>query len=297
MSPTSTFWIGLFSWLALFGAGVVIIGIVLESAEVLVKFKHELKCRKWVVLVFGKKWRRELVLGGKFVKSNLFWPFEVLGFAILIAGLVMEMIGSFSAERLQSRENAILESTNVLLSAQVAELVHSNLLLAANERETIDFAARIRMKLIAPRSMYFDSKKFIADLSGKPKGTVSIFVTSGNKLDSVLAVKIRAAITNAGWVLMPPISLSDEFLANHPECSMGNVLVLNKFPDFKTDWYEHPKCNPDGSIDMTNLWRMDTPERAFKAALADCGIWVSPMMENTNFPNGYMQLFIGIEQW
>ena len=80
-----------------------------------------------MVLVYGKKWRRNLILCGKHIKPNLFWPFKVLGFAILVVGLVMEMAGSFSAERLQSKENGILESTNAQLSLQVQQLSSTNL--------------------------------------------------------------------------------------------------------------------------------------------------------------------------
>jgi hypothetical protein len=126
VTPTSKFWIDFFSWVGGTGAMIVIIGISLETAELLIKFKHEIKCRKWVVRKYGKKWRRELILCGKWLKPNLFWPFEVLGFAILFVGLVVEMVGTISAERLQSRENAILESTNVLLSLQVEELRKKN---------------------------------------------------------------------------------------------------------------------------------------------------------------------------
>lgn len=223
-----------------------------------------------------------------------------IGVTMELAGLAhsipeamrLERDVSLANERVSTNEFRVevLRSNNLVLNSQ--------LLSASNKlEETLEFAARMRMKLIAPRALHFDETKFMADLSGRPKGAVAIFVTSGNKQDSILAIKIERALKQSGWAVIPSTPIPDELLAQKSEFSMGNILLTKKMPELLTDWVEHPRTNSAGSFAITNLWRMDTPERAFRIALGDCGVWVGMMMENTNLPEGHMQLVLGIEQW
>lgn len=137
--------IDFFSYLAYVGCLLVVIGVVLEEAELLTKFRHELKCRKWVVEVLGKDRRTKLILFGNYVKPKLYWPFEVLGFGVLVIGLGVELLGSFSAERLQSDKNGQLESTNTLLSLQIEQLRSNNLALVLKADQTEKNAADAKL--------------------------------------------------------------------------------------------------------------------------------------------------------
>ena len=110
-----------FSALAAFGAFVVTIGVILEGAEYGVKWGKKRKFRKWVGEIFEKERRRKLVILVKWLEPKIL-PVETLGFAILVFGLAIELLGSFSAERLQSKENATLES----IAAQANERTSSN---------------------------------------------------------------------------------------------------------------------------------------------------------------------------
>lgn len=122
-----------FSDLAIFGCIVVVFGVVLEGAEHLVKFKSQLKCRRWVANVVDRRARTRLVLVAKYLKPNLH-KFEAIGFLILVGGLAMEILGEFSAGWMQSRENAQLENTNYWLTLQIEELRSNNIALETELR-------------------------------------------------------------------------------------------------------------------------------------------------------------------
>jgi hypothetical protein len=120
MTASDSGWLSFFSTLAIIGCVIVIIGVVLESAELIVKFSSEMKWRKWVAEVFGNNRRRTLVFCARYIKPRLF-PFEFLGFSVLVIGLGIELLGSFSAERLQSKENSVQSfQTELLRSNNIA---------------------------------------------------------------------------------------------------------------------------------------------------------------------------------
>jgi hypothetical protein len=101
-------WLEFFSGLAIFGCVVVFVGVVLEGAENLIKFKSRLKWRRWVASVFGESWRTRLVLAARYVKPKLF-PFEAIGFGLLVIGLAVETLSGLAVDTLQSEANAELK--------------------------------------------------------------------------------------------------------------------------------------------------------------------------------------------
>jgi hypothetical protein len=114
-----------FSLLGYFGAVMVIIGVVLEAAELIVKWGGKRKFRKWIGDAFLKSRRRKVVWCVKYIKPRIL-PYETLGFVLLFIGLAIELIGSGTAERIQSKENASLEATNMLISLRIEELRKAN---------------------------------------------------------------------------------------------------------------------------------------------------------------------------
>ena len=116
MDSNSLFSPEFFFRLALFGAALVIVGVILEAAELIVKFGHKQKHRKWVGEVFGKSYRRRITSLVKFIHPRIL-PFEAVGFGLLFAGLAIELAGSFEAERLQSMENLGLQKKVEVLRA------------------------------------------------------------------------------------------------------------------------------------------------------------------------------------
>lgn len=258
----------------------------------------------------GEWWLHHHPSGRKKKEKDLHHALESKFIEMVVIGLIMELVSlGHSVHEGVKLENKVSEanervSTNELALAVLNSnnLVLKKLVLESSNRlvETESFAARIRMKLITPRDWSFDDIKFVADLTGRPKGAVAIFITSGNKSDSILALKIEESSKLAGWTVIPSTSIPDELLLKMPTLSMGNILITRKtldLDDFKTQWVEHPATNSDGSTSMTNLWRMDTPRRAFKVALGDSGVWVGQEMTNTNLPDNEMQLILGVEQW
>ena len=66
--------------------GVVVVGIVLEGAELIVKFGRKRKYRIWIGNIFRKERRRRLVSWVNFIKPRIL-PFEAIGFSMIVAGL------------------------------------------------------------------------------------------------------------------------------------------------------------------------------------------------------------------
>jgi hypothetical protein len=125
MTASDSAWLNFFSDLAIFGCIMVFIGVALEGAEIIVKLGTDMKCRRWVVKKFGKDKRRTIVFCAKYIKPRLL-PFELLAFGVLVFGLAIEILGSFSAERLQSKANSELSATNAVILLQVEQLRSTN---------------------------------------------------------------------------------------------------------------------------------------------------------------------------
>src|ERR1035438_6790274 len=64
--------------LALFGAALVIVGVILEAAELMVKIGRKQKHRKWIGEVFGKSYRRKFAFLVTFIHPRIL-PFEAIG--------------------------------------------------------------------------------------------------------------------------------------------------------------------------------------------------------------------------
>src|SRR5689334_19033905 len=91
--------LALFSSLAVAGAIAVIVGVILEGAELFCKWGSRRKFRMWVGEIFSKSRRRAIVACVWYVKPRLL-PFESIGFAVLVIGLAVELLGSLTAERI-----------------------------------------------------------------------------------------------------------------------------------------------------------------------------------------------------
>lgn len=259
--------------LAFCGSLIVILGVIVECVDLLAKCSKNNWCHKWGKrLIWHSNDRRVLMQFIHGVESiNLL--IEIIGFVLVVGGLGMELYGGTKALLASDSENRRLQT----------EL-----------KGSIDFAASIRMKMIAPRDLFFDEAKFASDLAGRPKGAVAIYVTSGNRTEERLAIKIKAALTNAGWTVIPSTPIADDFLTKHPEYSMGNILIVKTIPDLMADFRGHPIANQSAPISITNFWRIDTPDRIFRVALGDCGVWAGQMMQNPSLPDGSMELILGV---
>ena len=108
MESNNSFWPEFFSDMAVVGATIVIVGIIIEGAELFVKIWRKRKYRKWVDERFCRQRRRRITWLFKYVKPRIL-PFEAVGFAILLIGLAIELFGSFEAERQQSKVNLALQ--------------------------------------------------------------------------------------------------------------------------------------------------------------------------------------------
>lgn len=105
----SSFWLSLngWTWLALAGCALVIPGVILESAEYVVKWSEKRKFLKFIRWIIGSPTMLEFLCFAKTLKKALL-PVETLGFIALVIGLMVEIFGSFQSDVSQSRDNAEL---------------------------------------------------------------------------------------------------------------------------------------------------------------------------------------------
>jgi hypothetical protein len=190
MISSDSVWLNFFSELAVVGCIVVIVGVVLEGAELIVKSAKKRTVRKWVGEVFGKHRRRAVVSCAKYIKPRIL-PFEAWGFVLLVFGLGIETLGSLTADRMQSKENSELElmvaqtgTTNAQLSLRVEGLRKLNDELEAKQTRAITLQQRDR---------------FIDLLKNDPKCPVRIFIESDDIETKIYANQIREMLDGAGY--------------------------------------------------------------------------------------------------
>jgi hypothetical protein len=177
MDSNSSFSSEFFFGLALFGAALVIIGVLLEAAELIVKLGSNVKYGKWVSRVFGKKYRLKIALLAKFLHPRIL-PFEAIGFGLLFIGLAIELIGSFVAERLQSKENLVLQNR-----VEVLRKANDELEAAARDRTISEVQSNLFMVLTK-------------DL---PKTDIKVTVGLCDYETQRYAQQIRTMLTAAGY--------------------------------------------------------------------------------------------------
>src|SRR5258706_15338098 len=100
-------WIIFWEVLAAFGFLLVIIGVVLERAELIVKWGEREGFRKWIGKRIGASNERGLASIVREVIPHVLWV-ETLGFAILVSGLAVGFTMQSVTMALQGKENARL---------------------------------------------------------------------------------------------------------------------------------------------------------------------------------------------
>lgn len=107
--------------LADLGCFLVIVGIVGESAELLVKWGKKKRFRDGFSLRFDEKNRRKLVLLIKVIKPKIL-PVETVFVGMVVTGLAIEFLGTHKANGILYKNNSDLVATNTIISLQVAVL-------------------------------------------------------------------------------------------------------------------------------------------------------------------------------
>jgi hypothetical protein len=116
MDSISPSWAEFFFRLSLFGALLVILGVILEGAELIVKNGRKQKIRKWLGDIFGNSRRRFVVWLVRFLHPRIL-RFESIGFGVLVIGLAIELFGSFVADALHEQQVEVLRKANDELEA------------------------------------------------------------------------------------------------------------------------------------------------------------------------------------
>lgn len=265
--------------------GVVVIGIVLEGAELLVKFGSKKKYRIWIGEIFRKERRRKLVSWVKCLKPSIL-PVEALGFSLIVIGLTVEWISGTTAAIMQSRENGILESTNVQLSLQVEQLRQKN---DANEHglELVwEHSLPRGTMLIHKRGNSKDTNapffggKLISNLKKLPKGTAKIAYVKDDSEASQFAQILAFCLHESGW----SVTLTNFAQQGNGLDTVPNDSGMTFFGKFKqppelwvidTNWWKINFNSNSTTNSVFSGYRTDTPLESLCLSLYDCGFPIS----------------------
>ncbi len=115
-SPSLDLW----TWVALIGCALVIPGVILESAEYVVKWRKNKSFLNAIKKYLREPSLDEYIRFAEWLKPKIL-KVESLGFFLLVIGLAIEIFGSFEADRLQSKQNSELNwQTELLRSKNLA---------------------------------------------------------------------------------------------------------------------------------------------------------------------------------
>jgi hypothetical protein len=186
MDSSLLFLLNGWTWLALIGCALVIPGVILESAEYVIKWGKKKKCRQFIDRWIPYPARRECVCAVKILKPIIL-PIETFGFALLVIGLAVEIFGSFKSDQTQSQENAVMEATNTVLNLQIEELHSNNLVL---EKE------------LQPRTISIEQITNFIRVSVNIPRNIPITVHASTQGDDTLgfATQIRLMLDKAGFM-------------------------------------------------------------------------------------------------
>ena len=115
-----------FEFIAAAGTVLVLIGVVSEGAEILIKISKVSRARRWIEREGSRRWLFSFLWLTRKLHPIMLW-IEGVGLGIVVVGLAIEWFGTSGAERIQSDKNAELVSANTNLTLRIEELRSSNL--------------------------------------------------------------------------------------------------------------------------------------------------------------------------
>jgi len=215
MTASDSELLNFFSSLAIFGCLVVFVGVFGESAEFIVKWGRKRRFRKRL----NETNRRRLVGFVKVIRPKLL-PIETGFFAVLVIGLAIEILGSFAAERMQSKANSELMATNILISLQIEQFRSTNFVLQA---KVLNLEAAAKDRTITD----VQSNLFMILIKDYPQTPIKVFVGVEDYETDMYARKIRQMLDAAGYgdnggdiiripggIVTGPISAQGQFSSN-----------------------------------------------------------------------------------
>jgi hypothetical protein len=172
----------------------VIVGVIGESAELVVKWGRKRRLRKWL----NKHIRRQLVFLVKTVDPRLL-PVETAFFIVLVIGLAAEFLGSHMAMQIADRESARLnaEAGQARKDAgaaieRAANVESTNLVLRAK-------VAQLELKLQPRRITMEQVRAFVYLAENIEKIPIKIVITTSGPEESTFASDLREMFTYAGF--------------------------------------------------------------------------------------------------
>jgi hypothetical protein len=188
-----------FEFIAGVGTVLVVIGVMSEGAEILIKISKRPSARGWIEKEGSRRLLFTLIWLTRRMHPIMLW-IEGIGLGIVIAGLAIEWFGTNGANRIQSNENAELASSNTNLMLRIEELRSKNLAL---EKE------------LQPRTITDEQRAIFKSLLSDPNliksnCTVFIKVDQNNIEGRVFTGQIKAILTECGFSvnIIAPIMLS-----------------------------------------------------------------------------------------
>jgi hypothetical protein len=216
MSASDSFWLIIWELIAAIGVIVVIVGIIGEGSELLVKWALKTKYKKFQKeLDDGFRWFLAILM--KFVRPRIL-EVETFAFALVVLGLVAEFWGGHKSQQILDRNNSRLNlaaeqlgKTNAQLSLQV-ELLKSNNLALYEE--------------IQPRRITPEKKKILVDLlKNAPKGKVTVGSRDSDLEAWVYMRQIADVLKTSGFE-----TETNDVIAGGPTCFGIAYLLQNNNP-------------------------------------------------------------------
>lgn len=173
------------------GFALVILGVIGEGCEIALKWATS---RKRLKEVFDGEYRR-LILSVVWRIRHHELEYETLFFVLVVLGLGIELLGSFTAMRLQGKDNAVLhdrasklEATNLVYRQAIIELE----------------------KLHWSRTTRLINGKFAEMIKQNPTGEAFFFFEPSNVEAMSFAVTVSQILKGFGWTVHGPASLTAE---------------------------------------------------------------------------------------
>jgi len=175
MTALDSSWLKFWEFVSEFGFIMVIVGVVGEGTELVVK---------WIERRKGKATAP--------TKVRWLLPVETLSFAILVVGLGMEFLGSHNAMRIADAQNVRLNGLASAANERAANTESNNLVLRSN-------VVALELK-IQPRTITgIQQEKFIKLLTNVPKCPIRIHCGNVDNETKIYASQLRGMLDAAGY--------------------------------------------------------------------------------------------------
>ena len=255
MSDSDSFWLKVWEWVSTISVVVVIVGIIGEGAELLLKFANKKKYKR-LQRGWGIQFRWHLAGLMKFVRPRLL-EVETFAFALVVLGLVGEFWGSQKEKQILDRNNAQLNLAAKQLGKSNAQLVADNLVLRSN---VVELEAKLQWRTINP-TQEVNLVEHLSSLVKQHIGESNVVVLEVEQSDFE-AVRYARSITTTlrkcGFVVFLNSGMS---MAQDPSVPIPDGIGIGVTDHRNLPWYANPVLIAFRNVGITPFFYAKQPDR------------------------------------